>query len=233
MAWNVARDGSLVKRNGSSKQQGDVMLHQHRTTALFTRGAVGVAVSNTACNAFGARWAARGASRTADGARGGAAAPSILGRVRQAAAGSVARTGSPRSPTLEGERRPARTWRGIGQHVGEEEQPHFTVRQGSIRSFSSFSFNEVLPALREPVAGRLPHNSDRGQEAVGRVDVAKLECELDELVKFSVLLLERLLRAPECLRAPLVSRCGLTWPAVIGGPCRGSPRGRSSRGIYQ
>ncbi len=28
-----------------------------------------------------------------------------------------------------------------------------------------------------------------------------------------------------------VSRYGLTWPAVIGGPCRGSPRCRSSRGI--
>ncbi len=28
-----------------------------------------------------------------------------------------------------------------------------------------------------------------------------------------------------------VSLCGLTWPAVIGGPCRGSPRGRSSRSI--
>ncbi len=30
-----------------------------------------------------------------------------------------------------------------------------------------------------------------------------------------------------------VGRCGLTWPAVIGGLCRGSPRGRSSRGEYQ
>ena len=28
-----------------------------------------------------------------------------------------------------------------------------------------------------------------------------------------------------------VSLDGLTWPRVIGGPCRGSPRDRSSRGV--
>ena len=33
--------------------------------------------------------------------------------------------------------------------------------------------------------------------------MAKLECELDELVKLSVLLLELLIPAPECLRALL------------------------------
>ena len=97
-----------------------------------------------------------------------------------------------------------------------------TTRTTAVANRAAHRVSRTPIAASNSVATSLS-TPDSGNQAGGKRKRASSSwhCNIKPALSISILNRNRM------------SLCLLTWPAVIGGPCRGSPGGRSSRGIYQ